>query len=137
MPRPSWTALKLEPDNALLLNFLGYGKLERGEDLDAAEAMIRKASALSPTMRRSPTRWAGHCSSADGLPSGSRRCAGRRRPIPPSRRSMSIWRCAVRLGRRIEARFSWQAALITAGGQGQVAARSKMEAGLTAPPPPP
>ena len=40
--------MKLEPDNPLLLNFLGYGKLERGEDLDLAEAMIRKASALRP-----------------------------------------------------------------------------------------
>src|SRR4029453_17041980 len=42
------TAMKLEPENPLLLNFLGYGKLERGEDLDVAEAMIRKASALRP-----------------------------------------------------------------------------------------
>ena len=29
-----------------MLNFLGYAKLERGEDLDSSEAMIRKASAL-------------------------------------------------------------------------------------------
>ena len=41
-------ALTLAPDQPLLLNFLGYGKLERGEDMDAAEAMIRKASALAP-----------------------------------------------------------------------------------------
>ena len=40
--------MQLSPDNALLLNFLGYGKLERGEDLDAAEAMVRRASALRP-----------------------------------------------------------------------------------------
>ena len=41
-------ALALEPEQPLLLNFLGYAKLERGEDLDAAEAMIRKASELAP-----------------------------------------------------------------------------------------
>ena len=41
-------ALALAPDQPLLLNFLGYAKLERGEDLDAAEAMIRKASELAP-----------------------------------------------------------------------------------------
>ena len=48
-PRRSWRlALHGAPDKPLLLNFLGYAKLERGEDLDAAEAMIRKASALRP-----------------------------------------------------------------------------------------
>ena len=41
-------ALTLAPDQPLLLNFLGYAKLERGEDMDAAEAMIRKASDLAP-----------------------------------------------------------------------------------------
>ncbi len=41
-------ALALAPEQPLLLNFLGYAKLERGEDLDAAEAMIRKASELAP-----------------------------------------------------------------------------------------
>ena len=41
-------ALALAPDQPLILNFLGYAKLERGEDLDAAEAMIRKASELAP-----------------------------------------------------------------------------------------
>ncbi len=48
-------AMKLEPDNPLLLNFLGYGKLERGEDLDEAEANDPVAErARRPTMRRSP-----------------------------------------------------------------------------------
>ena len=40
--------MTLSPDNPLLLNFLGYGQLERGEDLDESEAMMRKASALRP-----------------------------------------------------------------------------------------
>ncbi len=39
-------ALVIAPEQPLLLNFLGYAKLERGEDLDSSEAMIRKASAL-------------------------------------------------------------------------------------------
>ena len=34
------TAMRTEPDNAVLLNFLGYGKLERGEDLDPAIALL-------------------------------------------------------------------------------------------------
>jgi tetratricopeptide (TPR) repeat protein len=41
-------ALALAPDQPLLLNFLGYAKLERGEDMESAEAMIRKASELAP-----------------------------------------------------------------------------------------
>ena len=40
--------LAIAPDQPLLLNFLGYAKLERGEDMDKAEAMIRKASDLAP-----------------------------------------------------------------------------------------
>ena len=40
--------LALAPDQPLLLNFMGYAKLEHHEDLDAAEAMIRKASELAP-----------------------------------------------------------------------------------------
>ena len=38
----------IAPDQPLLLNFLGYAELVRGENVDAAEAMIRKASALAP-----------------------------------------------------------------------------------------
>src|SRR5205814_1346282 len=41
-------ALTIAPEQPVLLNFLGYAKLERGEDLDSAEAMIRKASELAP-----------------------------------------------------------------------------------------
>ena len=34
-------AMKDEPDNPLLLNFLGYGKLERGEDMSSLPPKIR------------------------------------------------------------------------------------------------
>ena len=50
-PRPRQAlqaGLAIAPDQPLLLNFLGYAKLERGEDIDDAEAMIRKASELAP-----------------------------------------------------------------------------------------
>ena len=39
---------RIAPEQPVVLNFLGYAKLERGEDVDAAEAMIRKASELAP-----------------------------------------------------------------------------------------
>lgn len=40
--------LKLQPDNAQALNFLGYSWLDRGEKTDQAFEMIRRAVALKP-----------------------------------------------------------------------------------------
>ena len=112
----SQLALALAPDQPLLLNFLGYGKLERGEDLDAAEAMIRKAQRASrPTMRRSPIRSAGRCTSAAGSPKRSttlQRAA--RRPTRPGRNPRASRRRLYTSGRRYEARFAWRAALVNA-----------------------
>ena len=109
------TALKLDPENALLLNFLGYGKLERGEDLDSAEAMIRKASDLRPddASITDSLGWAlfkrGHVDEA--IETLSRAAAG-----DPSQSEIHehLGDALYAAGRRIEARFSWQAALITA-----------------------
>lgn len=41
-------ALKLAPDEPLLLNFLGYSMVERKENLSEAEALLRKAADLDP-----------------------------------------------------------------------------------------
>lgn len=42
------TALKLSPDQAQVLNFLGYSWVDRGEHLAQALVMLEKARALSP-----------------------------------------------------------------------------------------
>ena len=126
------TALKLEPDNALLLNFLGYGKLERGEDLDVAEAMIRKASSLRPddASITDSLGWAlfkrGRIEEA--IETLSRAAAG-----DPSQSEIHehLGDALYSAGRRIEARFSWQAALITAEDQAKSRLERKMEVGLT------
>ncbi|MCL6697534.1 tetratricopeptide repeat protein [Sphingomonas sp. NSE70-1] len=125
------TALKLDPDNALLLNFLGYGKLERGEDLDTAEAMIRKASALRPddASITDSLGWAlfkrGRVDEA--IETLSRAAAG-----DPSQAEIHehLGDALYSAGRRIEARFSWQAALITAEDQAKSRLERKMELGL-------
>lgn len=126
------TALKLEPDNALLLNFLGYGKLERGEDLDMAEAMIRKASALRPD-DASITDSLGWAMFKRGrLPEAietlSKAAAG-----DPSQSEIHehLGDALYTAGRRIEARFSWQAALLTAEDKAKLRLERKMEAGLS------
>jgi len=125
------TALKLDPDNALLLNFLGYGKLERGEDLDSAEAMIRKASSLRPddASITDSLGWAlfkrGHVNEA--IETLARAAAG-----DPSQSEIHehLGDALYAAGRRIEARFSWQAALITADDQAKSRLEGKMELGL-------
>nr|WP_255542786.1 tetratricopeptide repeat protein [Azospirillum sp. INR13] len=42
------TALTLRPDEASLLNFLGYSWIDRGEHLDKARAMVERAVELRP-----------------------------------------------------------------------------------------
>ena len=83
-------ALALAPEQPLVLNYLGYAKLERGEDLDGAEAMIAKAARSPPKTRRSPTASAGRSISAGGCRKRSPRCREPRRSIPPRSRSTSI-----------------------------------------------
>jgi len=126
------TAMKLEPNNALLLNFLGYGKLERGEDIDAAEAMIRKASALKPddASITDSLGWAlykrGRLSEA--IETLTRAAAG-----DPGQAEIHehLGDALYKAGRRIEARFSWRAALVTAENKAKTRIESKIETGLT------
>ena len=126
------TAMTLEPENPLLLNFLGYGKLERGEDLDAAEAMIRKASALRPddASITDSLGWALYKRGRlpEAIETLRRAAAG-----DPSQSEIHehLGDALFSSGRRIEARFSWQAALITAEGKAKGRLERKMEAGLT------
>jgi len=125
-------AMKMEPDNPLLLNFLGYGKLERGENLDEAEAMIRKASALRPDDASITDSLGWALYKRGRLPEAvatlSRAAAG-----DPAQSEIHehLGDALYTSGRRIEARFSWQAALITANDKAKTRLERKMEAGLT------
>ncbi|GBQ81629.1 TPR repeat containing protein [Gluconacetobacter johannae DSM 13595] len=64
-------ALDLAPNEAMLLNYLGYSLVERGQDLPKAEALLRRAVAIAPgdAAIRDSLGWAlvrqGHI--ADGL----------------------------------------------------------------------
>jgi Flp pilus assembly protein TadD len=126
------TALRLEPDNALLLNFLGYGKLERGEDLDMAEAMIRKAASLRPddASITDSLGWALYKRGRlpEAIDTLSRAAAG-----DPAQSEIHehLGDALFSSGRRIEARFSWQAALITAEDDAKARIERKIESGLT------
>jgi tetratricopeptide (TPR) repeat protein len=125
-------ALALAPDQPLILNFLGYAKLERGEDLDAAEAMIRKASALAPedASITDSLGWALYKRGryADAIETLERAAA--KDPQQPEIHE-HLGDALYSIGRRYEARFAWNAALISAEDDVAARIRLKIAAGLT------
>ncbi len=125
-------ALALAPEQPLILNFLGYAKLERGEDLDSAEAMIRKASALAPDDASiiDSLGWALYKRGryADAIETLQRAAA--KDPRQPEIHE-HLGDALYASGRRYEARFAWNAALITAEDEIAARIRLKLDTGLT------
>ncbi len=125
-------ALALSPEQPLILNFLGYAKLERGEDLDVAEAMIRKASALAPddASITDSLGWALYKRGryADAIETLQRAAA--KDPGQPEIHE-HLGDALYASGRRYEARFAWNAALITAEEDIAARIRLKLDTGLT------
>ena len=125
-------AVVLAPDQPLILNFLGYAKLERGEDQDAAEAMIRKASALAPddASITDSLGWALYKRGrfADAIETLERAAA--KDPQQPEINE-HLGDALYASGRRYEARFAWNAALITAEDDDAARIRLKIAAGLS------
>ena len=125
-------AMRTEPDNPVLLNFLGYGKLERGEDLDAAEAMIRKASALRPddASITDSLGWAMYKRGRlpEAVTTLTKAAVG-----DPAQAEIHehLGDALFASGRRIEARFAWRAALINAETVDVPRIEAKLDAGLT------
>ncbi|MEO8176276.1 MAG: tetratricopeptide repeat protein [Sphingomicrobium sp.] len=126
-------ALALAPDQPLILNFLGYAELERGENLDSAEAMIRKASALAPddASITDSLGWALYKRGrfADAIDTLQRAAASD--PQQPEIHE-HLGDALYAIGRRYEARFAWNAALISAEDDTATRLRLKLDAGLTA-----
>ncbi|WP_051531817.1 tetratricopeptide repeat protein [Sphingomonas sp. URHD0057] len=124
--------LALAPDQPLLLNFLGYAKLEKGEDTDAAEAMIRKASALAPEDASiiDSLGWAQfkRGKTADAITTLQK--AAEKDPDQAEIQE-HLGDALYTSGRRYEARFAWSAALVT--GEDEIVARvkAKLTSGLT------
>ena len=125
-------ALVLAPDQPLLLNFLGYGKLERGEDVDAAEAMIRKASELAPD-DASITDSLGWAEFKRGKVTEAISTLQRAAEKDPDQAEIQehLGDALFRAGRRMEARFAWSAALVTAEDDIAARVKAKLQTGLT------
>ena len=126
-------ALKAQPDHPLLLNFLGYGKLERGEDLDQAEAMVRKASALRPD-DASITDSLGWAEYKRGRLPQAIATLERAAAADPAQAEIQehLGDALYTAGRRFEARFAWRAALVNADAADKQRIQAKIDAGLSA-----
>ena len=124
--------LAIAPDQPLLLNFLGYAKLERGEDLDAAEAMIRKASELAPD-DASITDSLGWAQFKRGKTSEAIATLQKAAEKDPDQAEIHehLGDALYKSGRRYEARFAWRAAMVTAEDEVATRVKAKLDSGLT------
>jgi tetratricopeptide (TPR) repeat protein len=124
--------LASNPDQPLLLNFLGYAKLERNEDVEAAEAMIRKASELAPD-DASITDSLGWAEFKRGKVDDAIATLQRAAEKDPDQAEIQehLGDALYRSGRRYEARFAWNAALVTAEDEMVARVKAKLVSGLT------
>ncbi len=124
-------ALVIAPDQPLLLNFLGYAKLTHGEDIEAAEAMIRKASALRPSDASitDSLGWALYKRGklTEAITTLQKAAAG-----DPGQSEINehLGDALYTAGRRYEARFAWRGALVTAEDKVSKRIAAKIERGL-------
>ncbi len=124
--------LAMAPDQPLLLNFLGYAKLERGEDVEAAEAMIRKASELSPD-NASIIDSLGWAQFKRGKLAEAIQTLQQAAGKDPDQAEIQehLGDALYKSGRRYEARFAWNAALVTAEDEIAGRVKAKLMSGLT------
>jgi tetratricopeptide (TPR) repeat protein len=105
-------ALKLNPDRADVLNYLGYSWVDKGQNLDEAVTMLEKARALRPLdgMIADSVGWAyyrlgRYPDAARALEEAVQLSPGA--PDVNDHLGDAYWR----VGRKIDARFQWQHAL--------------------------
>jgi tetratricopeptide (TPR) repeat protein len=117
--------LALQPDQPLLLNFMGYAQLEHHENLDSAEAMIRKASELTDSL--------GWAEFKRGKVDDAIMTLQRAAEKDPDQAEIQehLGDALYKSGRRLEARFAWNAALVTAEDDIASRVKAKLVSGLT------
>ena len=124
-------ALVLDPNNAQILNYLGYSLLERNQDVARASAMVRKAFEFAPgsTAIMDSVGWAhfqtGEFAQAVTLLEKAAKASGNDLAIN-EHLGDAYWRS----GRMRDARYAWRVASQTA--EGEVASRlaGKIDIGL-------
>lgn len=125
-------AYALAPDQAVVLNHLGYSMLSRREDIPQATKLIEAASKLRPD-DSAITDSLGWAMFIGGDAPGAVKLLERASAGEPGEPAINehlgdvYWA----LGRRIEARFAWRAALVTADAKDAVRIKSKIETAPT------
>ncbi len=124
-------SVALAPESAVALNHLGYSQLERRENIAEARKLIERALALRPEdpAITDSLGWADYLlgdldaaiprleAAAKGQPDGAE---------INEHLGDAYWSG----GRRIEARYAWQAALVTADADARARLERKLDAGL-------
>jgi len=122
--------LMASPNEPLLLNYLGYNSIERGENLVEAEAMIRRALALRPD-DASITDSLGWALYKRGRLPEAIATLQKASIADPAQSEINehLGDALFHAGRRYEARFAWRAALVNAD---EAAERGRLEAKIAA-----
>ncbi|HWI86024.1 MAG TPA: hypothetical protein VNT42_06860, partial [Sphingomonas sp.] len=124
-------AYALAPDQAVILNQLGYSQIEHHEDLERAAKLIIQASKLRPDDPAiiDSLGWVTYLrgNPLDAAPLIERAAAGAPgEPAINEHLGDVYWA----LGRQYEARYAWRAALITADDKDRPRLIAKIDTGL-------
>ncbi|TMJ12812.1 MAG: tetratricopeptide repeat protein [Alphaproteobacteria bacterium] len=124
-------AYRLAPNEATVLNYLGYSQLERRENLDEAEKLIREASRLQPqdAAITDSLGWALFLRGKTGEAIQALERAAQGQPADPAVNE-HLGDAYYSAGRRFEARYAWNAALPYADTKASTRIRAKIDAGL-------
>lgn len=124
-------AAALAPNEAVILNYLGYAQVERRQNVPAALALLEKASALKP---KDPAisdslGWAKFIAGdvAEAVPVLERAAAGAPADVTINEHlGDALWAA----GRRFEARYAWKAASAVAEGDAAARLEAKAREGM-------
>jgi tetratricopeptide (TPR) repeat protein len=125
-------AYRLAPQQAIVLNYLGYAQLERRENIGEAMRLIAEASKLQPDSAEitDSLGWA-HFLQGDlrqAIPLLEKAAEGE--PADPAINE-HLGDAYYTAGRRFEARYAWEAALVYAEREDAARLRAKIDTGLT------
>jgi Flp pilus assembly protein TadD len=125
-------AHRLAPDNPSALNYLGYARLERGQKLDEAEALIAEASRRAPD-DASITDSLGWAQFKRGKVNEAIATLQRAAAADPGQAEIHehLGDALYTAGRKYEARFAWNAALVTAEADLRERVAAKIVGGLS------
>jgi len=114
-----------------VLNYLGYARLERGQKLDEAEAMIAEASRRAPD-DASITDSLGWAQFKRGKVTEAIATLQRAAAADPGQAEIHehLGDALYTAGRKYEARFAWNAALVTAEDDVRARIAAKVAGGL-------